>query len=616
MSDDPWERREREKSKRREAQRQRTDWDLFTWISDNARALLVLLSVALLLSAEIPTLGGPLRGFLAIGGTALLLVVAAMLRTWQRSAREILAQPPTLAGLALVAWCAVAFVLSPYRPQAGAEFLRIVAGATVYALAAHGLSASERNTVVGGVLTLGCGLSLVDFVRMSQLQNLSKMVRGISQDYSIFGTHENIGSLLALLVPVVAALALTRTLEEKRRWAAQAATLILTFAWLAARCRSAWIGGGVALVVLALLLWRSPTTERSRPRNARERFRELLGSPLPVLVGAMLVMAIGGGFATFFSQRAATVVNVMDDGSLTTRITMWEGAAQMAAQKPLVGWGLGSYPVLQGWWTHLGAEPEEVLQSGATHANIAHNYYFQWAAEAGGIGLALHVTMLLLWLLATLRALGRPLAPLDRAVALGGAAAVFGAGVDALASPAYQFHGVYTVLWLLMGLASAATALRTGEAAPRDRNLPLVAASVALGIGLAALVPLWGKRLGASPTDSPRGTFILLSNHEGPSVSPGTSVTIRAQFTDGRGKRANTSPGTTWELPSERESGALNGGIGQLIPEPGAETQAAIRVTLPDKPGGIVQIMARFNDRAGRGYIASQIFLLKKEPTK
>ena len=615
MSDDPWEKREREKSRRREVQRQRTDWDLLAWVSGNARALLVLLAVALLLAGEIPAISGSLRGALAIGGTCLLLSVAAMLRTWQRPTREIFTHPPVLAGLALVAWCGVAFALSPYRPQAGAEFLRIVAGATIYLLAAHGLSASERGTVVGGILTLGCGLSLIDFARMSQLKNANRMLSVISSDYSFFGTHENIGSLLALLVPVVVALALATTLEEKRRWAAQAATLILTFAWLAARCRSAWIGGGVALLALAILLWRAPKTEQARPRDARERIRDLLGSPLPLLVGTVLVMAIGGGFATFLFQRAATVVNVKEDTSLEIRIQMWQGAAQMAAQKPLVGWGLGSYPVLEGWWTHLGAEPEEVLQSGATHANIAHNYYVQWAAEAGGIGLALHLTMLLLWLLTTIRALGRPLAPLDRAVALGGVAAVFGAAVDALASPAYQFHGVYTVLWLLMGLASAATALRSGESAPRDRNLPHVVASVALGIGLAALVPLWGKRLRASPTDSRRGTFILLSNPEGPSVSPGTSVTIRAQFTDGRGKRANTSPGTTWDLPSERESGALNGSIGQLIPKPGDETQAALRVTLPDKPG-IVQIMARFTDRAGRGYIASQIFLLKKEPKK
>ena len=616
MSDDPWERREKERSKRQSVQRRRTEWDLFAWIGENARALSVTLAVALLLSAEIPTIPGSIRGMLAIGGTGVLFAVAAMLRQWQRSVREVFTTPTTIAAIGLVLWSVVAFWISPYRAQAGAELLRIVAGAAAYMVIAFGLRSSERNTVAGGVLSLGCVLSLIDFARMSQLQNLTRMVHGVGLDYSFFGTHESIGSLLALLVPLIVSLALAPGTEEKRRWFAYAATLILTFAWLAARCRSAWIGGGVAIVTLTILVWRSPRAERNRPRNAREKIREAIGSPLPVLVGATLVMAIGGGFATFLSQRAATVVNVLDDASLGTRIAMWEGAARMAAQKPIFGWGLGSYPILQGWWTHLGASDFDVLRNGATHENIAHNYYVQWAAEAGAPGLALHLIAILVWLFATLQALGRPLLPMDRALSIGVAAAVCGASVDGLASPAYQFHGVYVVLWLLMGLGTAATAPREGETHPPGSRVLIVVAALVLGTGLAALVPLWGRKLAASPRDDARGTFVLLSDPVGPKVKPGTIVTIRARFTDRKGKPLNTAPGTTWEIPSERESGKLNGGIGQFIPQGTKEVQAVLRITLPEKPGSIVQVMARFTDRAGRAYNADRVFLLPRVPAK
>lgn len=612
MSDDPWERREREKSKRAAVQRKKNDWDIFGWVAENARALSLLVAIALLLSSEIPSFSGTLRGMLAIGGTGILLAVAALLRQWQRTFSELVRSPLSIATVALVLWSGVSFALSPYRPQAGAEFLRVAAGATAFFLVAFGLSASERNTLSGGILTLGSAVSLVDFARMSQFKNAGTMRESIGTDYSFFGTHENVGSLLALLVPIAISLALSQELEERRRWAAYAGTLILTFAWLAARCRSAWIGGGVALVVLAILIWRSPKSPRARPLKPRERVRAALASPLPILVGATLVMAIGGGFATFISQRAATATKILDDGSLTTRIQMWEGAARMAAQKPLTGWGLGSYPVLQGWWTHLGAPEVEVLDKGASHENIAHDFYVQWAAEAGGIGLSLYLAVFLLWLFQSLPALGRPLLPIDRAIALGSIAAVAGAAVDAIASPAYQFHGVYTVLWLVMGVATATTGLRAGEVSTRRTLLPMTLVAVFGAVALASLVPLWGRRLNASPQMAGRGAFELLSDPAGPKLAPGTTVTLRAQFRDAFGKRQNTSPGTTWELPSERESGSLKGGIGQLVPEPGSETQAALQVTLPNKPGSVVQVMARYTDRSGRAYTGSQVFLLTR----
>ena len=610
MSFDPWERREKERNSRRDTLRKKSDWDFIEWVQENARPLLVILGILCLLGSEIPSLGGTIRGICAISGVLLLIGISAMLRTWQVSLKQALIHPASIATLGLLAWCGVSYFVSPFRAQAGAELLRILGGTTIYFLAAYGLKAGERYIVVGGVVATACLLSIVDFVRMSQLKYLTTMVHRVGNEYSFFGTHENVGSLLALLVPMAAALALSRNLEEKRLWAAQAATLTLTFAWIAARCRSAWMGGGIALVVLFLLIWRSPRAESSRPRNARERIKEALGSPLPVLVGATLVMAIGGGLATFLSNRVATIVNVMDDASFNIRLAMWEGAARMSVKKPLLGWGLGSYPVLEGWWTHLGSSEQDVLKNGATHENIAHNYYVQWAAEAGGIGLALHLIAVLLWLGLMIARLTRPIAPVDRAIALGAIAGIFGACFDAIGSPSYQFHGVYSIFWLLMGLGAASAFPRTDERLGVDRTIPIVLVAAILGIGLASIVPFWGKRLGKQASQLPRGSFLLLSQPTGPELPPGTTVTLRAQYTDAFGKRLNTTPGTTWENPSARETGDLKGGIGQLVPKRGAETQAALRLTLPEKPG-YVQIMARFTDREGRRYNADYIFKVK-----
>lgn len=614
MSQDPWERREREREKLRSYQRERgkgSEGDPLEWLGSNGRPLGLLVGVALLLLAEIPAIGGFLRSALAIGGTTVLLLLLALGRTWSRPLKEILLRPPGLGLLALVLWTGFAFFLSPYRGMAGAELLRVVAGAAAFFIGAYSLDARERQVVLGGLLTLGCLVALGDLSRLGRTDAAGEAARWGDHSASPFGTHEIVGSQLALLLPVALALALLGELKEKLRWTAYAAVLILGIAWVVARCRSAWLGGGVALLALLVLgaLAAARDGKNRRPRTLRDRIRDAIGSPLPILVGALLVMGIGGGLAGMLSDRAASLLTLGKDSSFQTRRTMWEGGARMAAQKPLLGWGLGSYPVLQGYWTHLGDEDWKVLQEGADHSSIAHNFYVQWGAEAGAIGLFLHVVATGSWLLAALRGAGGARAPAERAVLLGASAAVFGSCLDAVGSPAYQFHGVYTLLWTVMGLGAGAL----GEREPssmRPGPLPYILAMV-FGAALAAALPLWGRSLGQRPL-AERGEFVVVSDPPGPNLPPGTTVTLRAEFTDASGKKVSTSPGTTWEVPSERESGTLRGGFGRLRPDVQSTlTLAAARLTLPSKPGAIVQVMARYNDREGRPYSADAVFRIQ-----
>jgi O-antigen ligase len=556
---------------------------------------------------------------MAIGGGTVLLLLAALTRTWTRTWQGVLGRPPGIALVLLTLWTGVALFLTPplYRTMAGGELLRVVAGTVAFFVAAYGLEARERGVAVTGLLFLGCLIALGDFARLGSTAEIGQLARSGNHSASVFGTHESVGSLLALLFPVALATALLADLDEKPRWAAYAGVLILGFAWIVARCRSAWIGGGIALLTLLILAWRASLRDpRRRPRTTRDMVRDALGSPLPLIVGALLVMGIGGGLATFLSQRAATFVNIKEDSSFQVRKTMWEGGAQMAAQKPVLGWGLGTYPILQGYWTHLGHEDWNVLVNGADHSDIAHNFYVQWAAEAGGVGLALHVAAVASWLLLALRgAVGRTLAPGEKAILLGTSAAALGACVDAIASPAYQFHGVYAVLWALMGLGSGALGEREPQGA-RVGALPWIVAG-ALGLLAAGAVPLWGRSLIAQADKEPRGTFNVVSDPPGPKLLPGQSVTLRAVFTDSAGKEASTSPGTTWEVPSERESGTLNGGFGQDAVGKDAEIkQALLQLTLPSKPGAIVQVMARYSDRRGRAYTADAVFILQGTKTK
>ncbi|MGC4042865.1 MAG: O-antigen ligase family protein [Armatimonas sp.] len=570
---------------------------------------------ALLLLAEVPSFGGVVRSALAIIGTTGLLLLAALTRSWSRSFTEILKRPPGWALLALILWGGVSFFLTPteLRGMAGAELLRLVAGGAAFLTAAYALEPRERSVALTGLLFLGCVIGISDFARLGRTDELGELARRNYHTASAFGTHENVGSLLALLFPVSLGVALWGDLPEKPRWAAYAAVLILGFAWIVARCRSAWLGGGVALLLLILLAWRTvrKSEQSRRPRDMRDKVRDALGSPLPILIGALLIMGIGGGLSTMLSQRAASFVNIKEDSSFQTRLIMWEGGARMAAQKPLTGWGLASYPVMQNYWTHLGEERWKILEDGADHSSIAHNFYVQWAAEAGAVGVGLHLLALGSGIIFALSTMGRTRSPLDHAILLGTTASVMGACVDAIASPAYQFHGVYALLWALLGLGASALGEREAPGT-RFGPWPYAIAGV-LALAGAVAVPLWGQSLMRSGEATKRGTFVLISDPPGPSLKPGTIVTLRAEFTDANGKTLPTLPGTTWSSPSEKESGALSISLGELLAkdvDPPIRL-SAVRLTLPEKPGAIVQVMASFTDRYGHAYTADSVFLLK-----
>lgn len=616
MSQDPWERRERERTKLREHQRARSGGaDPIEWAGNHVRALGLLVGLMLLLLAEVPSFGGVVRSALAVMGTTGLLLLAALTRTWSRSFVEILKRPPGWALLTLILWGGVSFFLTDtdLRGMAGAELLRLVAGGVAFLTAAYALEPRERHVALTGLLFMGCTIALLDFARLGSTKEVGELARRGYHSSSAFGTHESVGSLLALLFPVSLGVALWGDLPEKPRWVAYAAVLILGFAWIVARCRSAWLGGGVALLVLVLLAWRTTknSNQARRPRNFQDKVRDALGSPLPVLVGALLIMGIGGGLSTMLSQRAASFVNIREDSSFQTRMVMWEGGARMAAQKPLTGWGLASYPVMQNYWTHLGDERWKILQEGADHSSIAHNFYVQWAAEAGAVGLGLHILALGSGILFALRGMGRARSPLDQALLLGTTAAVIGSCVDAIASPAYQFHGVYALLWTLLGLGASALGEREGPDTKVGPWPYAIAAVLALGGAIA--VPLWGKSLMHSGAVIQRGNFVVLSDPPGPSLAPGTIVTLRAEFTDATGKDIPTWPGTTWSSPSEKESGVLQSAFGRLAKDKDGQIPlSALRVTLPEKPGAIVQVMATYTDRYGHAYTADSVFLLKR----
>jgi O-antigen ligase len=631
--EDPWERRERIRERQRQGAARRSRGSTAAAGRDdfgpvppdeagfpnNVNVLGLIAGVGILLLTEVPQFGGSLRQMVEVIGAAILLLLIAGTRRWRSVPGGILGvlrRAPNLPLLLLVAWAAFEFIRAPYRGHAAMEALRVAAGAGAYLLAAYSLRTSRQTAyVVTGLLGIGVAISIWDLVRAGQAGAASR--GAIGTHYSLLGTHEDVGSLLVLLLPIALSLALSTAVEEKRRLAATAAAIILGAALLVARTRSAWLGGLAALVVLAALSLRVSLAEIGGSREERGRrgkldWKTALTSPVTLLALGMLAFVLIGGALPLLQERAMTLRDITGDQSFAGRLASWGGAALMVQERPVVGWGLGVFPVIQGFWTHRGEEVQTVLGGHQDHLSIAHNFYLQWAADTGLVGLTLHVVTCISFLLASAWVLPRVTAPFARALLLGCTAAVAGAMVDALGSPAYNFHGVSTVFWACMGLgvAAAGLGLREGGSGEKGSIVGTTPWWVWAGSGVmgglaAATVFGGGLYLTRMGQRVPRGTLEVSLSPAG-RITPGQKVQWTARFRDEKGQEQSTMPGTVWQLSGDPALSRMR----VVMSGEAAEVHAPVRSVLSAVAPGArtpLYIRATYRDRYGRWHDAWSI---------
>ncbi|MES2459509.1 MAG: O-antigen ligase family protein [Armatimonadota bacterium] len=579
---DPWEARERERERySRPADTPRKmsagGKESISFEAGGYVAAGLTISIALLLLGDTPRIREDLRSLFIAAGTIIPFLLFAFIRFYVDDLRIAVRRGPNPWILALLAWSLVAFYVSPYRQISAivsSDLVRVFSGGVIYLLAAYGLrSPREVSNAAVGLTCLGVLVGLAEFYDIGGSHNLSSYVRL----NTIFGSHEGLGTLLMLALPVPLAFVLNNETEEKRRLVGLAATLILGVALVMARTRSAWIG--ITAAFLALILfnhWLSGklpgrSQRGSKPQRQGNAVISFLTSPATLLVLTLVGILIFTGVSSFIQSRASLQTAIVDSGH---RFDLWKAGARMTSDRPLTGWGLGSFLILQGRWSHIGDDVAAIMTRGADESNNAHNYYVQWAADTGAVGLFLHIAAVTAFLVIGLRGLWNlrrtsksslsNVPTFQKTLLAGCVAAVIGGCVDMIASPAYTFHSLSSIFWLLMGLGVAALRpATTASTAVNSRNLSspvpaLPSASLFSGIipplagGAAAAIVLFvGHQQTAVGRRLPRGTFQIVAVKQKPGpVLAGDKVLWQAVYRDHKGVRTNTYPGTIWEFSS------------------------------------------------------------------
>jgi len=232
-------------------------------------------------------------------------------------------------------------------------------------------------------------------------------------------------------------------------------------------CRSVGAGLGVAAGIACLI--------GMRLRSAQRRL--LLASAAALAALALFVVSTPRVMNTLLERTP----------SQATRWFLWEGTARMIGDRPLLGWGTGTFPLHFADYKPTGPMRYGILQ---TKTLYPHNELLLVAVEGGIVGLALYLAAFFLIVRRHLRTAERSEEPPARLVhwaIFAGFAAMFAQG---LVSIALRYWGPATAFWTLAGLMLA-SGTKKREAGLRPVREPIMFGAARIVLTLVLVVFLF-----------------------------------------------------------------------------------------------------------------------------
>jgi O-antigen ligase len=192
--------------------------------------------------------------------------------------------------------------------------------------------------------------------------------------YGPYVNHNHYAGLMEMLVPIPLVLALTRMASSRTRAVAGAAAAVMAGTIFLSGSRGGMLAIVTEFVILAALLVKQ-----------KRSLRTAIGVGVFLAIVAGLLTWIGGAE---LSKRIATITSSHSEITNDVRAYINRDGLKMFLKKPVLGWGLGTFPVVY---------PEFRTFYTNFFVNQAHNDYLQLLVETGVLGFA---TML--WFLGTL----------------------------------------------------------------------------------------------------------------------------------------------------------------------------------------------------------------------
>ncbi len=198
--------------------------------------------------------------------------------------------------------------------------------------------------------------------------------------YPFYNDHTAYGVILALFIPVMFGLSLDKAVSYNQRVFAVIAFIILLAALYLSYSRAAWVSVGFAVGVLILV-------------KLHIKFKWIALT----IAGLLLI------FFTFkfeildrleknkqdasanFIEHVQSIANISSDASNLERINRWQAALRMFSERPLVGWGPGTYQFEYAPFQR--SKEKTIISTNLGDLGNAHSEYIGPLAESGFLGL-------------------------------------------------------------------------------------------------------------------------------------------------------------------------------------------------------------------------------------
>ncbi|MRR18863.1 O-antigen ligase family protein [bacterium] len=204
--------------------------------------------------------------------------------------------------------------------------------------------------------------------------------------YPFFKDHTSFGASMAFLLPPLSVMLFSKSIGIPARMLLAFLIVLFLAGLILSYSRAAWVSLLAAIIVAAILWLRMPV--------------RLLAV---TAAGMIVVLALSAGWiwqrmdsttedsSADLGQHLRSASNISTDQSNLERINRWKCALRMFAEKPVAGWGPGTYQFSYGPFQK--ASERTVISTDFGDAGNAHSEYLGALSESGLPGAILYLLL-------------------------------------------------------------------------------------------------------------------------------------------------------------------------------------------------------------------------------
>ena len=370
---------------------------------------------------------------------AMLLALTWLAKQWMKEQIVIIWNPlflPMGAFAALIG-VQIVFRLSAYRHDTISGAMLYCAYALLCFLATQTLRRSSQARKIALILAI-FGFALAAFSLLQGVAPNGKLywMRIPRLGGSIYGPYVNrnhYAGLIELLAPIPLIIALSHLVHEKTRIAAGVAAAVMVGTIFLCGSRGGMLAILVELGIFAALLVRNKRSIR-------------IAISLTVFAGVLVGILVWLGGRELTSRVGSISTETRGEISGGMRLSIDRDSIRMFRAKPILGWGLGAFPVVY---------PQFRTFYTNFFVNEAHNDYAQLLAEMGLLGFSTLVWYMIILYRQVRRKLGKWSTDVSSAVTLSCALGVVGILVHSFVDFNLQIPANAALFYVMSTIAAA-----------------------------------------------------------------------------------------------------------------------------------------------------------------